>query len=78
LGVLLLVASLRFHSRSMRIVSGVLVFVTVLKVFLFDMANLEGLAPPNQDPTAAVAVNGETSCNFIIQRETCNKINLKP
>ncbi|MET0359024.1 MAG: DUF2339 domain-containing protein [Pararhizobium sp.] len=43
LGVLLLVASLRFHSRSMRIVSGVLVFVTVLKVFLFDMANLEGL-----------------------------------
>ncbi|KQR73288.1 DUF2339 domain-containing protein [Rhizobium sp. Leaf341] len=43
LGVALLVASLRFHSRSMRIVSGVLVFVTVLKVFLFDMANLEGL-----------------------------------
>ncbi|KQS67991.1 hypothetical protein ASG39_06575 [Rhizobium sp. Leaf371] len=43
LGVVLLVASLRFHSRVMRIVSGVLVFVTVLKVFLFDMANLEGL-----------------------------------
>jgi uncharacterized membrane protein len=43
LGVLLLVASLRFHSRSIRIVSGVLVFLTVIKVFLFDMANLEGL-----------------------------------
>jgi len=32
----------RFHAKSIRIASAVLVFVAVLKVFLIDMSNLEG------------------------------------
>ncbi|MGV3551443.1 DUF2339 domain-containing protein [Rhizobium sp.] len=43
LGVLLLVAGYRFRSTALRIASGVLVLIAVLKVFLIDMANLEGL-----------------------------------
>lgn len=42
LGVLLLVLGSRFHAKSIRIASAVLVFVAVLKVFLIDMSNLEG------------------------------------
>jgi uncharacterized membrane protein len=42
LGVLLLVLGSRFNAKSIRITSAVLVFVAVLKVFLIDMANLEG------------------------------------
>lgn len=42
LGVLLLVLGSRFNAKSIRIASAVLVFVAVLKVFLIDMANLEG------------------------------------
>jgi len=43
LGVALLVAGYRFRSTALRIASGVLVLITVLKVFLIDMSNLEGL-----------------------------------
>jgi uncharacterized membrane protein len=43
LGVLLLVAGYRFRSTALRIASGVLVLIAVLKVFLIDMSNLEGL-----------------------------------
>ncbi|MBW9066026.1 DUF2339 domain-containing protein [Rhizobium herbae] len=42
LGVLLLVLGSRFNAKSIRVASAVLVFVAVLKVFLIDMANLEG------------------------------------
>ena len=42
LGVLLLALGSRFDAKSIRITSAVLVFVAVLKVFLIDMANLEG------------------------------------
>ncbi|WEZ83933.1 DUF2339 domain-containing protein [Rhizobium sp. 32-5/1] len=42
LGVLLLVLGSRFNAKSIRIASAVLVFIAVLKVFLIDMANLEG------------------------------------
>ena len=42
LGVLLLVLGSRFHAKSIRIASAILVFVAVLKVFLIDMSNLEG------------------------------------
>ncbi len=42
LGVLLLMLGSRFNAKSIRIASAVLVFVSVLKVFLIDMANLEG------------------------------------
>ncbi|WP_173510421.1 DUF2339 domain-containing protein [Sinorhizobium psoraleae] len=42
LGVSLLVAGSRFHAKSIRIASAVLVFIAVLKVFLIDMSNLEG------------------------------------
>jgi uncharacterized membrane protein len=42
LGVLLLVIGSRFSAKSIRIASAVLVFIAVLKVFLIDMANLEG------------------------------------
>lgn len=42
LGVLLLALGSRFNAKSLRITSAVLVFVAVLKVFLIDMANLEG------------------------------------
>jgi len=43
LGVALLVAGYRFRSTALRIASGVLVLIAVLKVFLVDMSNLEGL-----------------------------------
>ncbi|CAN7511987.1 DUF2339 domain-containing protein [Rhizobium sp. LjRoot254] len=43
LGVALLVAGYRFRSTALRIASGVLVLIAVLKVFLIDMSNLEGL-----------------------------------
>ncbi|ASY62193.1 hypothetical protein SJ05684_c07300 [Sinorhizobium sojae CCBAU 05684] len=43
LGVLLLVAGSRFNAKSIRIASAVLVFIAVLKVFLIDMSNLEGV-----------------------------------
>lgn len=42
LGVLLLALGSRFNAKSIRVASAVLVFVAVLKVFLIDMANLEG------------------------------------
>ena len=43
LGVAILVAGYRFRSTALRIASAVLVFIAVVKVFLVDMANLEGL-----------------------------------
>ncbi len=43
LGVGLLVAGSRFHAKSLRLASAVLVFASVLKVFLIDMSNLEGI-----------------------------------
>jgi uncharacterized membrane protein len=43
LGVALLVAGYRFRSTALRIASAVLVFIAVIKVFLIDMSNLEGL-----------------------------------
>ena len=43
LGVALLVAGYRFRSTALRIASAGLVFIAVVKVFLVDMANLEGL-----------------------------------
>ncbi|OJF97745.1 hypothetical protein AX761_14080 [Rhizobium sp. 58] len=42
LGVVLLVVGSRFNAKSIRIASAALVFIAVLKVFLIDMANLEG------------------------------------
>ena len=42
LGVILLAVGSRFDAKSIRITSAVLVFLAVLKVFLIDMANLEG------------------------------------
>ena len=43
LGVGLLVAGSRFQAKSLRLGSAVLVFASVLKVFLIDMSNLEGI-----------------------------------
>lgn len=43
LGVLLLVAGLRFGSRALRLASAVLVVVAVAKVFVYDMRQLEGV-----------------------------------
>jgi uncharacterized membrane protein len=43
LGVVLLVLGYRFRAKSLRIASAVLVLIAVVKVFLVDMANLEGL-----------------------------------
>lgn len=43
LGVAILVAGYRFRSTALRIASAGLVFIAVVKVFLIDMANLEGL-----------------------------------
>lgn len=43
LGVGLLVAGSRFNAKSLRLASAVLVFASVLKVFLIDMSNLEGI-----------------------------------
>ncbi|WP_432761356.1 DUF2339 domain-containing protein [Rhizobium mayense] len=42
IGIALLWLGARFDARSLRIASAVLVFVAVVKVFLIDMANLEG------------------------------------
>jgi uncharacterized membrane protein len=43
LGVVLLVLGYRFRAKSLRIASAVLVLIAVAKVFLIDMAHLEGL-----------------------------------
>lgn len=43
IGVVLLVLGSRFDARSLRIASAGLVIITVLKVFLVDMSNLEGI-----------------------------------
>jgi uncharacterized membrane protein len=43
IGVGLLALGSRFDARSLRIASAVLVILTVAKVFVFDMANLEGV-----------------------------------
>lgn len=43
LGIALLVAGYRYRSTALRIASGALVLIAVLKVFLVDMGNLEGL-----------------------------------
>jgi uncharacterized membrane protein len=43
LGVVLLFVGYRFRAKSIRIASAVLVLIAVLKVFLVDMSNLEGL-----------------------------------
>ena len=43
LGVGLLVAGSRFQAKSLRLASAVLVFASVIKVFLIDMSNLEGI-----------------------------------
>lgn len=43
IGVALLVAGSRIDARSLRLTSAVLVLLAVLKVFLIDMSNLEGL-----------------------------------
>lgn len=43
LGVAVLVAGLRFGSRSLRLGSAVLVVLAVAKVFLYDMRELEGV-----------------------------------
>ncbi|WP_075290267.1 DUF2339 domain-containing protein [Pararhizobium arenae] len=42
LGVILLAVGSRYDAKSLRITSAVLVFIAVIKVFLIDMANLEG------------------------------------
>lgn len=43
LGVGLLVAGSRFQAKSLRLASALLVFASVIKVFLIDMSNLEGI-----------------------------------
>ena len=43
IGVVLLVLGSRFDARGLRIASAGLVIITVLKVFLIDMSNLEGI-----------------------------------
>ncbi|MBD9371646.1 DUF2339 domain-containing protein [Rhizobium sp. ARZ01] len=43
LGVVLLVLGSRFDAKSIRLASAALVLIAVIKVFLFDMANLEGI-----------------------------------
>ncbi len=43
LGVLLLVVGSRYNAKALRLASAVLVLVAVLKVFLIDMSNLEGI-----------------------------------
>lgn len=42
-GVVLLVLGLRLRSYALRLASALLILLTVVKVFLFDMANLEGI-----------------------------------
>lgn len=43
LGVILLALGSRFNARSLRLASAVLVLISVAKVFLVDMSNLEGV-----------------------------------
>lgn len=43
LGVALLALGSRFDAKSIRLASAALVLIAVIKVFLFDMANLEGI-----------------------------------
>ncbi len=43
LGVILLVVGVRFRSQVLRIASAALIAIAVLKVFLFDMSELEGV-----------------------------------
>src|SRR3546814_6633267 len=43
IGVALLVLGSRFAARSLRLASAGLVIIPVLKVFLIDMSNLEGI-----------------------------------
>ncbi len=43
IGVLLLILGSRYDARSLRLASAGLVIITVLKVFLIDMSNLEGI-----------------------------------
>ncbi|QRM54830.1 DUF2339 domain-containing protein [Sinorhizobium sp. BG8] len=43
LGVLLLIAGSRFDAKSIRLSSAALVLIAVVKVFLIDMSNLEGI-----------------------------------
>ncbi|WP_410768634.1 DUF2339 domain-containing protein [Endobacterium cereale] len=43
IGIVLLVLGSRFNQRSLRLASAALVLVAVLKVFLIDMSNLEGI-----------------------------------
>ncbi|MFN7024117.1 MAG: DUF2339 domain-containing protein [Pseudorhizobium sp.] len=43
IGVGLLVLGSRFNARSLRLASAILVMLTVVKVFLIDMSNLEGI-----------------------------------
>lgn len=43
LGVALLALGSRFDAKSLRLASAALVLIAVIKVFLFDMANLEGI-----------------------------------
>jgi len=42
LGAIILAVGLRYNSRVIRAASGILIVLTILKVFLFDMAQLEG------------------------------------
>jgi uncharacterized membrane protein len=43
LGVIVLVAGVRFNSRALRLGSAALVILSVAKVFLYDMRELEGV-----------------------------------
>ncbi|TCR04387.1 putative membrane protein [Neorhizobium sp. JUb45] len=43
IGIVLLVLGSRFNQRSLRLASAALVLIAVLKVFLIDMSNLEGI-----------------------------------
>jgi uncharacterized membrane protein len=43
MGVALLVAGVRFGSQVLRVASAALISIAVLKVFLFDMSELEGV-----------------------------------
>ena len=42
-GGLILAAGLKFHSRAIRAASGLVIALTIVKVFLLDMAELEGI-----------------------------------
>ncbi|MGI2035667.1 DUF2339 domain-containing protein [Rhizobium panacihumi] len=43
IGIVLLILGSRFNQRSLRLASAALVLIAVLKVFLIDMSNLEGI-----------------------------------